>query len=199
MAEPARLAAELRSLLGPEFCLADPAALSVYARDASHLSLGRPLCVCLPADDGQAAAVVRLCARRGVPFVARGAGTGLSGGALPVDGAVVLGLARLDTMGPVDVLNRVVRVGPGAVNLRVSDHARPLGLEFAPDPSSESAATIGGNVAENAGGPHCLKVGVTQQHVRRLEWVDAAGERRVTGAGLAARACWAWSRPPTCC
>lgn len=186
MADGRRLLRELESLPGSGSCLGDPAARQVYSRDASHMTIGLPLCVCLPAASDEAAGIVSACVRAGVPFVARGAGTGLSGGALPPEGAVVVSLARLDGLGAVDPVNCTVDVGPGAVNLRVSEHCAAAGLEFAPDPSSESASTIGGNIAENAGGPHCLRVGVTVQHVRSLRWVDPGGRIRATGRGLSA-------------
>ncbi len=176
---------DLSLRLDGEGLLADPAARAVYARDASHLSGGCPLAVALPRDEAEAAAIVGLCARHGVPWVARGAGTGLSGGAVPPDGALVVATARLDRLGPVDADALRVRAQVGVVNERVSRHAAPAGLHFAPDPSSQSAATIGGNVAENAGGPHTLKVGVTLQHLLRLEWVDADGIARTTGSGAA--------------
>lgn len=182
---PAALLAALRRRLGPDAVLADEAALAVYARDASHLELGRPLAVALPADAAAAADAIALCARHGVPFVPRGGGTGLSGGALPPAGAVVIATARLDAIGPVDATGRRVTAGPGALNETIGRVARAHGLHFAPDPSSQAAATLGGNVAENAGGPHTLKVGVTLHHLRRLEWVDPAGRRWATGRGLA--------------
>jgi len=178
------LLAASRQAVGSARCLTDAASRAVYARDSSHLSLGRPLAVVLPRTDEQVAAVVAACADHDVPFVVRGSGTGLSGGAVPGDGAVVISVVQLDDLGPVDVLDRRVRVGVGVLNDRVSSHAAPFGLHFAPDPSSQSASTIGGNIAENAGGPHCLKVGVTLQHLLRLEWLDAGGRRWTTGRGL---------------
>ncbi len=182
---PAALVAALRRRLGPDAVLADEAALAVYARDASHLELGRPLAVALPADAAAAADAIALCARHGVPFVPRGGGTGLSGGALPPAGAVVVATARLEAVGPVDAAGRRVTAGPGALNEAIGRAALAHGLHFAPDPSSQAAATLGGNVAENAGGPHTLKVGVTLHHLRRLEWVDPAGRRWHSGRGLA--------------
>ncbi len=176
----------LADLLGRESCLTDTAARAVYARDASHLTLGRPLAVALPADAEQLAAVLRLCQAQRIPFVARGAGTGLSGGAIPQEAALVISLARLDELGPVEPATGTVTAGAGVVNERVSRKLAPVGLQFAPDPSSQSAATIGGNVAENAGGSHCLRVGVTLHHVARLDWLDARGQAWGTGRGLAA-------------
>ena len=181
----ADLLAALRAVLGESGLLTDAAAKLVYAQDASHLHLGRPLAVALPATATEAAQVVRLCAEAGVAVVSRGSGTGLSGGAVPDDGQVVLSLSRLRALGPVDVDGAQVTAGAGVLNEDVTRHAAPCGLHFAPDPSSQSAASIGGNVAENAGGPHCLRYGVTLQHVLALDWVDAAGTRHRTGPAVA--------------
>jgi glycolate oxidase subunit GlcD len=181
--DQAALVKALRKDVGKAAVLDDIASRLVYSRDASHLRLGRPVCVVLPASADEVAAVIGTCARFEAPFVVRGGGTGLSGGALPRDGAVVIGTSRLADIGPVDAVRRRVVCGPGVINEAVSRHAAPLGLRFAPDPSSQYAATVGGNVAANAGGPHCLKVGVTAQHVRRLEWVDVQGRRWNTGRG----------------
>jgi glycolate oxidase len=178
------LVQELAGLLDPGCCLYDPAALIVYGRDASRCGGGRPLAVALPRTATQVASVVAWCARRGVVFVARGAGTGLSGGALPPEGAVVISLARLSVIGPVDEEARLIRVGAGAVNERVGEVAAGRGLRFAPDPSSQSAATIGGNVATNAGGAHCLRDGATVHHLARLSWVAPTGQTCVTSRGL---------------
>ncbi len=182
-ADPADL---LRAVLAPRDVLSDAAARAVYARDASHLSLGRPSAVALPRNAAEAAAVVAACATAGLPLVCRGAGTGLSGGAVPGEGEVVLSLVRLADLGAIDATAARVQVGAGTLNANVSRHAAALGLHFAPDPSSQIASTIGGNVAENAGGPHCLRHGVTLQHLRRLDWIDAAGRAWTTGNGAPA-------------
>ncbi|HOX24973.1 MAG TPA: FAD-linked oxidase C-terminal domain-containing protein [Candidatus Krumholzibacteria bacterium] len=179
----ADLVKDLKREVGTSAVLVDPASLTVYARDASHQAYGRPLCVVLPETPEALRRVVAACARHRRPFVVRGGGTGLSGGALPADGAVVIATSRLQRLDPVDPDRRRVRVEPGVLNEAVSRHAASCGLYFAPDPSSQAAATIGGNVAENAGGPHCLKVGVTAQHVRRLEWIDPQGRLWSTGRG----------------
>jgi len=184
MADTADLLRRLRRALGAANVLATPAARAVYARDASHLTLGEPLCACLPADEQGVAAVLRLCREAGVPVVVRGAGTGLSGGAVPPAGAVVLSLRRLDGVA-VDAGRSLCRAGAGALNGVVDRRAGRHGLTFAPDPGSRSAATIGGNVAENAGGPHAVRDGVTLHHVRSLTWYDAAGRRCGTGDRLA--------------
>jgi glycolate oxidase subunit GlcD len=132
--------------------------------------------VVLPASRDEVVRVVRALAQHGVPFVARGAGTGLSGGALAESDAVVVALTRLDRILAVEPANRRAVVEPGVVNVRLSKAAAPFGLHYAPDPSSQTACTIGGNVAENAGGPHCLKYGVTTNHILALEVVLPSGE-----------------------
>lgn len=176
MADRGTFLADLTAVLGRDACLTDDAARRVYSRDASHLEVGRPLAVALPRDHGQAAAAVALCARHGVPFTARGAGSGLSGGALPPDGALVISLARMTAWDGVDDPGRrLVRVEPGVANAALDRRLARRGGSFAPDPSSQEVATVGGNIAENAGGPHCLKVGTTVRHVRALRWIDAEG------------------------
>jgi len=182
---PAALVERLQGLLGPDGLLTDAAAGLVYARDASHLGLGRPLAVALPATPAELQQVVALCAAAGVPLVPRGTGTGLSGGAVPSAGSLVLGTSRLNALGVVNGIRGRVRAEAGVLNEHVSTVAEPSGFHFAPDPSSQSAASIGGNIATNAGGPHCLRHGVMLQHVADLEWFDSAGVRRVTSRGVA--------------
>ena len=130
----------------------------------------------LPGSAQQVQDVVRLCSRTGVPFVARGHGTGLSGGALPVPGGVVIGLSRLNRVLEVDIENRRVTVEPGVTNLEISRQVAPYGYYYAPDPSSQQVCSIGGNVAENSGGAHCLKYGFTVHHVLALDAVMPDGE-----------------------
>ena len=122
---------------------------------------------------------MRLCVREGIPFVARGHGTGLSGGALPVPGGVVISLARLNRVLEVDIPNRRVTVEPGVTNLEITRQVAPFGYYYAPDPSSQQVCSIGGNVAENSGGAHCLKYGFTVHHVLAVE---AVLPRRRAGA-----------------
>ncbi|MFO7654664.1 MAG: FAD-linked oxidase C-terminal domain-containing protein [Candidatus Krumholzibacteriia bacterium] len=182
------LTAELRRILGDDL-LVDAAARAVYARDASHLRLGTPLAVALPRTAAAAAATVAACARHGVPVTCRGGGTGLAGGAVPAADTVVLALGRLTQIGAVadgatNLSDRRIRSAAGVFNESVSRHVAAAGLQFAPDPGSQAAATIGGNIATNAGGPHCLRHGVTLQHVLRMEWIDACGRCRTTGHGL---------------
>jgi glycolate oxidase subunit GlcD len=135
----------------------------------------QPKLAVFPGSRDEAVDVVRLLAEHRTPFVPRGAGTGLSGGAL-ADDIVVIGLHRLKKILSLDIENRRATVEPGVVNLKLNRHVAPHGLLYAPDPSSESACTIGGNVAENAGGPHCLKYGVTSNHVLALTVVLPSGE-----------------------
>jgi glycolate oxidase len=125
----------------------------------------RPRIVVLPATTEEVAACVRLAREAGLPIVPRGAGTGLSGGALPVEGGIVIGTSRMTRILEVDLAGARMRVGPGVINLDISKHLAPHGYYYAPDPSSQSVCTIGGNVAENSGGAHCLKYGFTVNHV----------------------------------
>ncbi|HKW39629.1 MAG TPA: FAD-linked oxidase C-terminal domain-containing protein [Gemmatimonadales bacterium] len=147
-----------------------------YARDGLPTHRHVPGIVVLPGSRDEVVAVVRLLAALGVPVVPRGAGTGLSGGALADDDAVLVVLTRLNRILKIDPRNRLAIVEPGVVNVRLSAAAAPYGLQYTPDPSSQTACTIGGNVAENAGGPHCLKYGVTANHVSALEVVLADGQ-----------------------
>jgi glycolate oxidase len=144
-----------------------------------------PWLVVLPETIEQAQAVLRLCHQHGVPVVARGAGTGLSGGALPVANGVLLSLAKFTRILAIDPDNRSARVQPGVRNLAISEAAAPFGLYYAPDPSSQIACTIGGNVAENAGGVHCLKYGLTVHNLLALKLLTVEGELiTLGGAGL---------------
>ncbi|HNK20070.1 MAG TPA: FAD-binding protein, partial [Piscinibacter sp.] len=136
----------------------------------------KPLAVALPETEEQVAAVLRTCHRLGVPVVARGAGTGLSGGALPHKLGVTMSLAKFNRILSVDALSRTARVQSGVRNLAISEAAAPHGLYYAPDPSSQIACTIGGNVAENSGGVHCLKYGLTVHNVLRVRGYTVEGE-----------------------
>jgi glycolate oxidase subunit GlcD len=172
---------ELARIVGPRHVLAGPAELLPYATDALRMFRGTPLLAVAPGDAAEVAAVVAACHRAGVGFVPRGAGTGLSGGATPGDGEVVLSLARLRRIRSVDPVDRTAVVEAGVVNAALSRAVAHLGLHYAPDPSSQSACTIGGNVAENSGGAHCLKYGVTTNHVLGLEVVLPDGGMLRTG------------------
>jgi glycolate oxidase len=166
---------ELMSIVGRDYVLHDPADLMVFEYDAT---VGRalPQVVVLPETAEQVSEVVKLARRYGLPVTPRGAGTGLSGGAIPEMGGVVLALTRMKRILEVDHQEGVALVEPGVVNLDLSRAVQPYGLYYAPDPASQRACTIGGNVAENAGGPHCLAYGVTTNHVLGLELVLADGE-----------------------
>jgi glycolate oxidase len=159
---------ELHALLGADAVLVDEASRFAYDTDSLALERGRPDVVCLPRTTDEAAALVRWAHARGVPVTARGAGTGLAGGATPTRGGMVLSLNRMDQVLEVDAAGRWARVQAGVVNLHLSRQLAPLGLCYAPDPSSQQVSTIGGNVAANAGGPHCLKHGVTSDHLLGL-------------------------------
>ncbi len=172
----AELAKRLRAIPGVEQVLGEPAELFAYESDGLTLLRGDAQLVVFPVSTEAVAATVRLCNEVGVPFVARGAGTGLSGGATPVDGCVLIECSRMNRVLEVDALNRTATVQPGLINAHLSDAVAELGLHFAPDPSSQSACTIGGNVAENSGGPHTLKYGTTSPHVLSLEVVLPDGE-----------------------
>ena len=170
------LVSELRAALPRDAVLTEPAELRTYECDGLTGWRAVPLAVVLPRTTEQVAAAVRVCAARGVPFVARGAGTGLSGGAMPIAEGIVIGMARMNEILDVDVPNRRARVQPGVANLDVSRAVAHHGLYYAPDPSSQQVCTIGGNIAENSGGAHCLKYGFTSNHVIELEVVLADGQ-----------------------
>ncbi len=161
----------LRAIVGPRWVRTRGAELATYMMDGLPTRESRPGVVVLPGSREEVIAVVRAAAAARVPFVARGAGTGLSGGALAESDAVLIALTRLTRILDLDPARRRAVVEPGVVNARLTDAARPLGLAYMPDPSSQTACTLGGNVAENAGGPHCLKYGVTTNHVAALEVV----------------------------
>ena len=172
----------LRRIVGDRWVRVAPAELETYSADALPTRRQRPGAVVLPASGAEVARVVRLLAETGTPFVARGAGTGLSGGAIATSDAVLLVLTRLNRILEIDARNRRAVVETGVVNDRLTAAAAPHGLHYAPDPSSQTVCTIGGNVAENAGGPHCLKYGVTTNHVLALEVVLPDGSVTVLGS-----------------
>jgi glycolate oxidase len=164
------------ALVGPGAVLSDPEELLVYESDG--LTLFRALAdfVVFPTSAAEVAAIVKLAHREKIPFVARGAGTGLSGGCLPAEGGLVMSLMRMNRVLEVDYDNQVAIVEPGLVNLHLSWAVARRGFYYAPDPSSQQACTIGGNIANNSGGPHTLKYGVTTNHVLGLEVVLPDGE-----------------------
>src|SRR5256885_2631709 len=177
--------AALRRIVGDAAVLDDALELLTYECDAlSHLRES-PAAVAIPSSAAEVQAIVRLCAREGVPFVARGHGTGLSGGALPVAGGLVIALSRLNRVLNIDIENRRVVVEPGVTNLEITRQVAPFGYYYAPDPSSQQVCSIGGNVAENSGGAHCLKYGFTVHHVLAVEAVPPGGRLAHLGGPFA--------------
>ncbi|MGQ0640410.1 MAG: FAD-linked oxidase C-terminal domain-containing protein [Gemmatimonadaceae bacterium] len=177
----APLEAELAALVGARYVRVKPAELLVYESDGLPGYRKRPSLAVFPGTRDAVVRVVQLLVRHGVPFVPRGAGTGLSGGAL-ADGIVLIGLNRLTRIIDLDPASRVAVVEPGVVNAALTRAAAKHGLHYAPDPSSQAACTIGGNVAENAGGPHCLKYGVTLNHVVAVSVVLPDGSVTTLGS-----------------
>lgn len=171
-----RLREELAAVVGRANLVEQAASLMVYECDGYTLERAAPELVVLPGSPDEVARVVGVLARAGVPFVPRGAGTGLSGGTLPVEAPVMVCTSRLQAIEAVDVRNRRLVAQAGVVNLWISRRVQNDGLHYAPDPSSQGACTIGGNVAENSGGPHTLKYGVTTNHVLGVELVLPSGE-----------------------
>ena len=162
---------QLGRIVGPRWVRHRRAELKTYAMDGLPTRESYPGMVVMPADAEQVRAIVGLLHLAGVPFVARGAGTGLSGGAVADPDAVLIALTRLNRIIQVDRAHRRAVVQPGVVNARLSEAVAPYGLHYVPDPSSQAACTVGGNVGENAGGPHCLKYGVTTNHIVQLQVV----------------------------
>ena len=175
MTHAADLADRLTEIVGPRGVLRRAGELVVYRSDGLPGYSKQPHLAVFPRTRDELVAVVRLLADQRVPFVPRGAGTGLSGGAL-ADDVVLVGLNRLTRILSIDPVERLAVVEPGVVNVALTRAATPYGLHYAPDPSSQAACTIGGNVAENAGGPHCLKYGVTLNHVRAITAILPDGE-----------------------
>ncbi len=167
---------ELEGLLGKGAVLSEPEELLVYESDGLVLFRALADFIVFPTSTEQVSLVVKLANREGLPFVARGAGTGLSGGCLPAEGGLVISLMRMNRVLEVDYDNHIAVVEPGVVNLHLSWAVGPKGFYYAPDPSSQQACTVGGNIANNSGGPHTLKYGVTVNHVLGLEVVLPDGE-----------------------
>jgi glycolate oxidase len=166
----------LNAILPPARILREPVQLAAYESDGLTAFRATPLAVVVPESAEEVIAVVRFCHAERVPFVARGSGTSLSGGSLPVADGVVIALNRLNRILRLDPVERIAVVEPGVINTQVTLAAAPYGLHFAPDPSSQSICTIGGNVAFNSGGAHCLKYGMTSNHVLGIKAVLATGE-----------------------
>jgi glycolate oxidase len=172
--------AALEALLGAERVLSHPLDRRLFAKDAG-VTAGPVVAIAFPENAEEAAACMRIAREAGMPVVARGAGTGLAGGAVPTEPALLLVMTRMNQISHVDAEGRMAWVGPGVINLDLSVALADQGLHFAPDPSSQQACTIGGNVATNAGGPHCLADGTTVAHILAVEMVTADGEVIIVG------------------
>ena len=172
---------DLRAQLTPERVRTEPIELSLYGHDASIVGGGHAAVVCFPISSDEVRACVRAARAHGRPFTARGAGTGLAGGAVPLGDPVVIVTTKMNRILSIDPDERVAWVEPGVINLDLTRALAQHGLHFAPDPSSQQACSIGGNVANNSGGPHCLAYGVTSAHVLAIEVVLPDGETAVLG------------------
>ena len=168
--------AALRAIVPGEGVIASAREMKPYESDGLTAYRQLPMVVVLPETTAQVAAVLRYCNENGIRVVPRGAGTSLSGGALPLEDGVLLGMAKFNRIREIDFENRIAVVEPGVTNLAVSDAVAHAGFYYAPDPSSQIACTIGGNVAENSGGVHCLKYGMTTNNVLGCEFVLMTGE-----------------------
>jgi glycolate oxidase len=176
------LVSELRAVVGDRNCVADPGGLRTYECDGLAGTRVRPAVVVMPETTQQVAACVKIARAHGAPIVPRGSGTGLSGGAQPVEGCVLVVLSRMNRILAIDIENERVRVQPGVINLDVSRAIASEGYYYAPDPSSQSVCSIGGNIAENSGGAHCLKYGFTVNHITAVTVVLADGDVVEIGA-----------------
>ncbi len=170
------IVAELRAIVGEEGVIEKHEQLRTYESDGLTSFRVKPALVVLPSSTEEVQAVVRVCHRERLPFVPRGSGTGLSGGALPVEGGIVIGLSRMNRILDIDLPNQRAVLQPGVINLGVTQRIAPYGYYYAPDPSSQQVCSIGGNVAENSGGAHCLKYGFTVNHVLGMKFVLPDGE-----------------------
>ena len=171
-----RIVKELAGIVDEGGLIVEPEDLTVYETDGLTVFKATPDVVVLPREGQQVARIVSVCHREKIPFVARGAGTGLSGGALPLDGGVLIGLNRMNRILEIDYENHRAVVQPGVVNSWITDAISPQGFYYSPDPASQTACTIGGNVAENSGGPRTPKYGVTTNHILGLEVVLPDGQ-----------------------
>src|ERR1700724_1614798 len=172
----AEIVAALKRLVPGEGVIASEAAMRPYESDGLTAYRQLPMLVVLPDTTAQVSAVLEFCHREGIKVVPRGAGTSLSGGALPLADGVLLGMAKFNRILEIDLANRVAVVEPGVTNLAITQAVEDAGFYYAPDPSSQIACTIGGNVAENSGGVHCLKYGMTTNNVLGCELVLMTGE-----------------------
>ncbi|HLQ78905.1 MAG TPA: FAD-linked oxidase C-terminal domain-containing protein [Terriglobia bacterium] len=172
----AEILEKLRRVVGKDAVVADETELLVYECDALAIFKNKPDVVVFPTTTEQVSGVVKVACEYGMPFLPRGSGTGLSGGAMAAEGGMIIEMQKMNRILSIDQENRIAVVQPGVVNLNITAATTPYGLYYAPDPSSQMACSIGGNVAENAGGPHCLKYGMTTNHILAIEAVLANGE-----------------------
>ncbi|WP_029652358.1 FAD-linked oxidase C-terminal domain-containing protein [Marinobacter daepoensis] len=177
-----QLAEQFRVFIDPDFVITDDETLKPYECDGLAMYREMPMLVVLPETVEQVQRVMRICHEQGVPVVARGAGTGLCAGAMPHKEGVVLSLAKFNRILNIDPVGRTARLQPGVRNLAISEEAAQYGLYYGPDPSSQIACTIGGNVAENSGGVHCLKYGLTVHNILSVEMITAEGDRVQVGS-----------------
>ena len=175
-AQQARLIKALKPVLPEDALLWEPEDTIPYECDGLAAYRRMPLAVALPEDEAQVIAIIKICHQLEIPIVPRGSGTGLSGGAMPITNGLVLSLAKLKKIIAIDPFSRTAVVQPGVRNLAISEAVAQHGLYYAPDPSSQIACSIGGNVGENSGGVHCLKYGLTLQNVLRIRAVLINGE-----------------------
>src|SRR4029434_10360364 len=180
---------ELRTIVGENYLLLEKEDVIVYEQDGSIFQV-MPEIVVLPSDVEQVAGVVKAARRANVPIVPRGSGTGLAGGAVPAEGGILLSLARLDRILKIDLQNHLAIVEPGVINLDMTKAVSKDGFFYAPDPSSQAACSIGGNVANNSGGPHTLAYGVTTNHVLGIEVVLDDGQIGWLGGAVPVRPCY---------
>ena len=183
-ATPSPLLDRLRPIVGANSLLTQRSDLAVYECDGFTIEKNQPEVVVFPTTTEQIVQIVKICNALNVPFLARGAGTSLAGGCVPVGGGVMIALARMKKILEIDYANRYAVVEPGVINKWLTDQCKDRGFHFAPDPSSQGACTIGGNVATNSGGPHTLKYGVTVNHVLGVELVLPDGQVVVTGGSV---------------
>ena len=176
------LGEQFRAFIDPDFVITDDETLRPYECDGLAMYREMPMLVVLPETVEQVQRVMRICHEHGVPVVARGAGTGLCAGAMPHKEGVVLSLAKFNRILNIDPVGRTARLQPGVRNLAISEEAAQYGLYYGPDPSSQIACTIGGNVAENSGGVHCLKYGLTVHNILSVEMITAEGDRVTVGS-----------------
>jgi len=177
-----QLVQRLQTTLRPDQVRCTAAELHLYRHDASNL-VGEAAVVCFAESTDDVQAIVRVANELNVPFVARGSGTGLAGGAVPMSGSIVISTSKMNRILSVDPVNRLAWVEPGVLNLDLSRQIAHLGVHFAPDPSSQQTCSIGGNVANNSGGPHCLADGVTSAHIHAIEVVLPDGSVHEAGLG----------------